>query len=171
MFPSVKGATTAAAAAAAAAPSSSYSRRGAGRPDARHEPDCRANNAALSEAYEQFLATLRERAAESDNEDQRATDATGSAAPNEQLGDFAAPNQGGSAKPDLKGVGDQPLPLLRVSHIDLRTKEHKTINIPGQRAGTLLLMFRHFARIGHHAGDAKKVSKKTRPKRMVRQTC
>eukprot|EP00750_Incisomonas_marina_P008524 INCI15504.1.p1 GENE.INCI15504.1~~INCI15504.1.p1 ORF type:complete len:533 (+),score=84.44 INCI15504.1:382-1980(+) len=88
------------------------------------------------------------------------------AAPNEQLGDFAAPNQGGSAKPDLKGVGDQPLPLLRVSHIDLRTKEHKTINIPGQRAGTLLLMFRHFARIGHHAGDAKKVSKKTRPKRM-----
>lgn len=176
MLPRVKGA-------AAAAPSSSSRQSGGrARPDARHEAESRTNNkAALAEAYQQFLTTLRQMAAddESDNENRPTTTGSSSAAVSSgtltHRGDSAAPppppNQaeaGRSAKPGLKALAQQPLPLLRVSHIDLRTKEHKTINIPGQRAGTLLLMFRHFARIGRDAGDAKKVSKKARPKKMVR---
>jgi len=56
---------------------------------------------------------------------------------------------------------------LQLQRVELKLQEHKATNIPGQRAGTLLLLFRHYARIGHHK-DAQVLSKKARPKKMVR---
>ena len=55
---------------------------------------------------------------------------------------------------------------LVVTKIELKSLEHKAFTTHAQKAGTVLMMFRHYARIGHHI-NPKKMSKESKPQKMV----
>ncbi len=55
---------------------------------------------------------------------------------------------------------------LTLKRLDLKTAEHNTPKVPAQRAGPLLIIFRHYGRIGRH--DRNPQVSKLKSKAMVR---
>jgi hypothetical protein len=103
-----------------------------------------SSSSAIAASYSEFQARLRRQAA-------------AAAEDSERRPEVQSPTSNGGA----------PRPPLQVTRLDLKTQQHKACNIPGQRAGTALLMFRHYARIGCYEHDAKTLSAEARPSKMV----